>query len=285
MADDAPRVRVAAHQALYHRGTSQALALLKESDDLCLAPAGEFTMGSEEITGDEKPVHQVTLDPFFVEKYPVTNARYACFIEAGGYENEQWWTRAGWQWVKGTGWTQPALWDDEKWNRPEYPVVGIAWYEAWAYAHWAGRRLLTEAEWEKAARGTDGRAYPWGDEFDGEKCNVGTGNLLDTSGATTPVGQYSPAGDSPYGCVDMAGNVWEWTSSLYRSYPYRLDDGREGVEVQGNRVVRGGSFDYTADSARCAARNRRPPSYRYGYDGFRVGVGVVAAPFSPTSEL
>jgi hypothetical protein len=141
MADDAPRVRVAAHQALYHLGTPQALALLDESDDLRLVPAGEFTMGSDQ-QNDEKPIHQVTLDPFFAEKYPVTNARYARFIEAGGYENEQWWTRAGWQWARRTGRTQPAFWDDEKWNRLQYPVVGITWYEAWAYAHWAGRRLL-----------------------------------------------------------------------------------------------------------------------------------------------
>jgi formylglycine-generating enzyme required for sulfatase activity len=197
------------------------------------------------------------------------------------------------------GRTQPVWWDDEKWNRPEYPVVGIAWYEAWAYAHWAGRRLLTEAEWEKAASaeprlGSSSRSelqaakrtYPWGNEFDGEKCNVRTSKLFaDASGATTPVGQYSPVGDSPYGCVDMAGNVWEWTSSLYRPYPYQADDGREDVEAQGDRVVRGGSFDGSADAARCAYRDHGSPNARYRSNGFRVGVGVVAAPFSPTSEL
>jgi formylglycine-generating enzyme required for sulfatase activity len=272
MADDAPRVRVAAHQALYHLGTPQALALLDESDDLRLVPAGEFTMGSDQ-QNDEKPIHQVTLDPFFAEKYPVTNARYARFIEAGGYENEQWWTRAGWQWARRTGRTQPAFWDDEKWNRLQYPVVGITWYEAWAYAHWAGRRLLTEAEWEKAVRGTDGRAYPWGNEFDGEKCNVGTGKILDTSGATTPVGQYSPAGDSPYGCADMAGNVWEWTSSLYRPYPYQADDGREDVEAQGDRVVRGGSWNDDPTYARCAYRPHDAPDFVLSNLGCRCGGG------------
>jgi len=276
MADDAPRVRVAAHQALYHLGTPQALALLDASDDLRLVPAGEFTMGSDQ-QGDEKPMHQVTLESFFAEKYPVTNALYARFIEAGGYENEQWWTRAGWEWARRMGRTQPAFWDDEKWNRPEYPVVGVTWYEAWAYAHWAGRRLLTEAEWEKAARGADGRAYPWGDEFDGEKCNVGTGKMFGQSGGTTPVGQYSPAGDSPYGCVDMAGNVWEWTSSLYQPYPYRADDGRESVEVQGDRVERGGSWFNALPYARCAVRCHLPPDY-VGLDlGCRCGVGCASS--------
>jgi formylglycine-generating enzyme required for sulfatase activity len=162
--DASPRVRVAAHQALYHLGTPPALALLDASDDLCLVPAGTFTMGSEEYD-NAKPVHQLTLDAYFVEKNPVTNVCYAAFIEAGGYEEARYWTRAGWEWARRVRRMQPAFWQV---NKGGQTVVGVTWYEAWAYAAWAGRRLLTEAEWENAARGANGRQYlrEWGDELE-----------------------------------------------------------------------------------------------------------------------
>jgi formylglycine-generating enzyme required for sulfatase activity len=122
--------------------------------------------------------------------------------------------------------------------------VYVTWHDAMAYCRWLARvtgrayRLPSEAEWEKAARGTDGRIWPWGNKWDSKRCNSREGG----PGNTTPVGQYSPQGDSPYGCVDMAGNVWEWTLSLLKDYPYDPKDGREDAQAEGRRRLRGGAF-------------------------------------------
>ena len=152
-------------------------------------------------------------------------------------------------------WSQPRVWDDSRFNRPNQPVVGVSWYECLAYCNWKRAttnvpyRLPSEAEWEKAARGSDGRLYPWGDKFDASRLNIGEGDQFVWS--TTPVGVY-PTGVSPAGCLDMAGNVWEWTSSLWGKnvdkpdfkYPYQPDDGRENLEAgdESLRVLRGGSW-------------------------------------------
>jgi formylglycine-generating enzyme required for sulfatase activity len=166
----------------------------------------------------------------------------------------------------------------------DHPVRSVNWHEALAYYRWLSGRaglpvtLPSEAEWEKAARGMEGRIYPWGDMPPSEDlCNFG-----DHVGGTTPAGTYSPQGDSPYGCADMARNVWEWTRSHWKDYPYDSEDGRENLEAGDDvrRVVRGGAFNFIAGLVRCAVRfNSDPvPYYRYTLLGFRVVVSRAQPP-------
>jgi len=254
----------------------RAVGELAVVPETVLVPAGPFLMGSTEdnelARDNEHPQHQVELDAFRIGRHPVTKAQYARFMEDEGYENQACWTEAGWAWREGEDVAQPRYWEDARWNQPDHPVVGVSWYEAVAYCRWLSEvvgqefRLPTEAEWEKAARGEHGREWPWGNEFDPQKANTSESGLRHT----TPVGQYSPDGDSPYGAADMAGNVWEWCSTLRRDYPYQPDDGREDIEAGGGRVLRGGSWYYNLDFARCAFRLRSFPVTRDGFIGFRV---------------
>jgi len=214
--------------------------------------AGEFVMGSDKAQDkaaydDELPQHRLYLPEYRIARVAVTNAQYQQFVAAKGY-------------------TKPSHW--EKGEIPKgkanHPVVNVSWQDAIAFCEWAGVRLPSEAEWEKAARGTDGRLWPWGNEVpDKERCNFGM-----NVGDTTAVGTY-PKGASPYGCLDMAGNVWEWTRSLFKGYPYKPDDGREDSADAGTRVVRGGSFVDFDRYVRCAFRVRHNPGFRY-FIGFRV---------------
>lgn len=177
-------------------------------------PEGPFRMGLPE--GDlfaephELPEREIVLSAFWMDVHPVTNGRYLQFISAGGYEDSQWWCPDGWEWLQKQPLRQPAMWESPGWDGPEQPVAGVSWYEADAYARWAGKRLPSDAEWEKAARGTDGRRYPWGDEWPGDD----RANYDNRLGRTSPVGLY-PDGISPYGCHDMAGNVNNWTADWY----------------------------------------------------------------------
>ncbi len=264
--------------------------------DMVLIPAGPFIMGSTESV-NEGPVHQVWLDAFWMARHQVTNAEYAEFIAAGGYEKREYWTEAGWEWREGQ--TKPSEWDEHK-SKRDHPVRYITWYEAVAYARWRGAVLPSEAQWEKTARGglqipnpqypisniqlvgnpNPERRYPWGDEFDKNKCNTNESDI----GDTTPVGQYSSrGGDSPYGLADMAGNVWEWTSSLFSFYPYKAEDGREDLEVKGSpRVLRGASFSGSQGYARCSYRNSSDPVPQFRSDACRVG--WCAAPALPVAS-
>ena len=227
-------------------------------------PAGKFTMGSNDYV-NEKPPHNVYLAEYYIAKTPTTNAQFRKFIEAGGYKKQAFWSEQGWAWRSETKRTQPYYWNDGKWNAPQQPVVGVSWYEAEAFSKWANCRLPSEAEWEKAARGTDGRKYPWGNE----KPNKNLANFSNNVGKTTPVGKYSPAGDSSYGCVDMVGNVWEWTSSLYKNYPYDATDGREDLSNAGSRVLRGGSWGSNEYFARASSRNWNDSDFDDVSFGFR----------------
>lgn len=267
---------------------------------LVLVPAGEFLMGSDRTKDkhaeeDEEPQHAVDVADFYIAKNPVTQAQFDVFCKACKRLS------IGTRLMRGSRRAKKAE------ARTEHPAVGILWEDAIAFCNWLSKetaqtvRLPTEAEWEKAARGGDGRIYPWGDDWDRTKCNTAKAGSFLSRSTTSPVGQYSPEGDSPYGSSDMVGNVWEWCQSLYRPYPYKADDGRETLEADGARVVRGGSWSDTRKMARCACRSRRELGLvakalvagdlqtgraSYGVDslGFRVVV-EPAPPGSPNRGL
>ena len=208
-------------------------------------PKGPF------LYGDKKTRETIDHD-YWIDEYPVTNEKYRAFILADGYENQGYWSDDGWKWKTEIGITSPKHWNDSTWNEPDHPVVGVSYYEAEAYAKWAGKRLPTEQEWEKAARGEDGREYPWGGEFDKNRCNSDESGI----GHTTSVTQY-PNGVSPYGCYDMAGNVWEWCASWYN-------------RSQGQRVVRGGSWLNVPVGLRASGRDGGSTDTRFDILGFRL---------------
>jgi formylglycine-generating enzyme required for sulfatase activity len=235
--------------------------------------AGEFTMGSNEGDNDEKPIHRVYLDEFMMGKYPVTNEEFKIFINDGGYTNKENWTTEGWEWKEKEKISEPRFWHEGKWNRPNFPVVGVSWYEAAAYAIWLSQKtgknysLPTEAQWEKAARGIDGREYPWGNDFDKKLCNSYECKL----GRTSPVGIF-PKGESPYGCLDMAGNVYEWCSDWYGGDYYKKSPKKnpQGPENGFACVLRGGCWLDGASICRAACRGGDAPA-GCGYDvGFRL---------------
>jgi len=231
-------------------------------------PAGDFLMGSTDkdklAFDDEKPQREVYLDAYLIDKYPVTYSQYREFIEDNGYYQRRWWSDDGWKWLENQKRNPeqayldaqlgivPWRWNDNRFNKPNFPVVGVTWHEADAFARWCGKQLPTEAQWEKAARGTDGRIYPWGDNFDSKRCNCWEG---ESPWHTTPVGIY-PTGASPYGVLDMAGNVWEWCLDEYQ------------IDFCTGHVLRGGSWNLKPDNARAADRNWRYPDFGY-FNGFR----------------
>jgi formylglycine-generating enzyme required for sulfatase activity len=186
--------------------------------NMILIPKGTFIMGSDARWPDEGPVHTVYLDSFRIDKFEVTNILYQKFVEETGRPAPEDWL----------GNTYPP-------NNGNHPVVFVTWYDANDFCHWAGKRLPTDIEWEKAARGTDGRWFPWGNDFDAKKANVPQLKL----GGTTPVGSF-PQGNSPYGVSDMSGNVWEWTASWYKAYA----GNKRPTENYGEkyRVLKGGSW-------------------------------------------
>ena len=215
-------------------------------------PSGDALIGTASTPAylAESPATLFTLPAFLIARNPVTNAQYAVFVQATGHRPPAHWK----------GWAPPA-------ELGNHPVTHIDWHEAWAFCEWAGVRLPTEAEWEKAARGSDGRRYPWGSgRPTPREANCGV-----WFGGTTEVGAF-PAGASPYGVLDLSGNVWEWTASLDRAYPYRADDGREERAAAGCRILRGGSFNHLPAAVRCAARSPLHADACDEYIGFRVAV-------------
>jgi formylglycine-generating enzyme required for sulfatase activity len=256
------------------------------SSDMVHVPAGEFTMGSDEGDSDEQPVHTVYLDAFYIDKTEVTNAQFAAFVSATGYETGAEQTGCGWiydgdDWdcIQGVDWQHLFGPDTDLAGKDEHPVVQVSWNDAKAYCGWAGARLPTEAEWEKAARGTDERTYPWGNTFDGSQVNFADKNTSfdwsdsnwdDGYAGTAPVGSY-PDGASPYGALDMAGNVWEWVADWYDGgyYAASPESNPKGPASGGIRVIRGGSWDDSGASVRAADRYGDNPVVAIVTRGFR----------------
>jgi formylglycine-generating enzyme required for sulfatase activity len=235
-------------------------------------PAGEFWLGSLAddplASPDEWPQRRISLAGFWIDRTEITNAEYRRCVEAGG--------------------CTPARSQGQRFAEPEQPVVGVDWFQAANYCAWAGGRLPSEAEWEKAARGPDGRTYPWGNEFKGSVLNFCDANCIqdwrdrsanDGFKFTGPVGSY-PAGASPYGALDMSGSVWEWVADWYQAEAYALAsaDNPTGPPAGQQRVIRGGSWFDTGRSLRVANRHKDAPTFRYDKIGFRcvVSDGVPA---------
>jgi iron(II)-dependent oxidoreductase len=232
-------------------------------------PAGAFTMGRDDGPEDERPAHRLTLARFLIDRLPVTNAEFALFLDARGPRGE----------YQGRAYRR---YDDddadarihrkgERWRADagleSHPVNEATWAGARDYCAWKGKRLPTEAEWEKAARGIDARRYPWGDAPpDATRARFAAGWTQ-----TVPVDAL-PAGASPYGALDMAGNQWEWVSSLYQPYPYSASDGREDLQAAGVRGTRGGGHDSPASELTTTGRGRnlsRAPQAGHHNIGFR----------------
>lgn len=261
-----------------------------------LVPAGRFTMGTSIepwALDNERPAHDVHVDAYYIDTVPVTNGKYAEFIAAGGYDDPRWWSEDGWAYRQRANLSAPRFWtrDGDGWLHtrfgavepiPEHePVVHVCYYEAAAYAKWAGKRLPTEVEWEKAARfdpaSGRSRRYPWGDEDPGpEHANLGQAHLRPAE-----VGAY-PAGESPLGVAQLIGDVWEWTGSDFHGYPgFTAFPYREYSEVffgPDYKVLRGGSFGTDVAACRGTFRNWDYPIRRQIFAGFRCARDVPADP-------
>jgi formylglycine-generating enzyme required for sulfatase activity len=243
-----------------------AFSWLHFEPELVKVADGSFVIGCDDVNGSfESPQHEIRIPTYWIGRYPVTNEQYAHFVKDMRYAPPE-----------HTGWFGDNPPDD----RIDHPVSCVSWYDAIAYCKWLSAktenhrkyRLPSEAEWEKAARGADGRKYPWGNEWEPSRCNTGTH-------ATTPVSKFDK-GASPYGCFDMAGNVAEWTTTLWGTnwrepdytYPYRFDDGRDDLDADKSafRISRGGAYDAAPTRLRCSARGGYTPEQRDKKRGFRV---------------
>jgi iron(II)-dependent oxidoreductase len=233
---------------------------------MALIPKGAFTMGSNLGPDDEKPSHTLFIESFFLDILPVTNAEFAEFLNSQGLKNKR----------------SESFYDDQdndarihlqnlKWQADNgyamHPVNEVSWVGARDYCSWLNKRLPTEAEWEKAARGTDQRKYPWGNS----KPNNKQALFGASYNASAPVDAF-PEGASPYGILDMAGNQWEWVSSAYQAYPYKSDDGRENQNSGPIRSTRGGGHDSSEEEITTTQRGKnlsRNPKAGHHNIGFR----------------
>ena len=255
------------------------------TDGMIFIPGGRFLMGTDVAEGErpsnESPQHPAEVRSYFISRYEVSNREFERFIAAKGYETEKYWSEDGWKWLEdlkrpradgeAVPRTRPAGWEARKValgdEFPGHPVTGVSWFEADAYARFVGKRLPTEIEWERAARGTDGRTYPWGNEIESGLREIDP----DEKGPTRPVGS-NPADVSAEGVFDMGANVAEWTSSWYDGYPgtkfvsrYFGEDARRRL-----KIARGGSWRSVGQGVATAAHECRTSYREYQYS-YRLG--------------
>jgi formylglycine-generating enzyme required for sulfatase activity len=260
--------RLSAGEALALLGDARATVI-----DRVLVPGGPFLYGGHHAEDGslQTPPRTVHLSSFSIDRYPVTVAAYAEMIEAGVYRERRHWSRGGWAWRTREGVEKPRFWGEAEWAPylvPNHPVVGVSAYEAEAYASFRGARLPTQAEWEKACRGGDGRRYPWGDAWIDDACGVrGVGPRC-----TVPVGSF-PRGASPLGVSDMVGCVWQWCADA-ADEDAEVDDEDPFVDPEGydeatERVTRGGGWNNLRWSLSCTSKNGFPPGARFSNLGFR----------------
>lgn len=269
-------VRVEVGEVLGQAGDPR---LANPHKNLVAIAGGTFRMGSQlmdpqepnfdpEAYEDESPVRRVTVSPYLLGRFLVTVQEFYQFIDAGveGFLDRRWWSKLGWRWRRQGKCDRPASWRKQL-RHPNRPVTRISWYEADAYCRWVGGRLPSEAEWEFAARGNEGRRFPWGNEEpDGRRANF-TYNV----GAPSPVGIY-PLGASPEGVQDLAGNVWEWCRDRFGPYPAHDEVDPTGPRSGYSRVSRGGAFGYPSMRLRSSFRLEFDPGKRYEFLGFRVAL-------------
>jgi len=262
-----------------------------DRSDMIEVPGREFLMGSpwEAFAYDnERPAHTREIEPFRIARYPVSDAEYLEFMRADGYQNEEYWSPQGWQWVEESGTCTPKYWvkNGDQWYvrrfdelmpvNPDEPVMHVSYYEAEAYCNFAGKRLPTEAEWEYAAsvdpETGEKRSYPWGDEYDETRAN-----LNQTAFRPAEIGAY-PDGVSPVGCHQMVGDVWEWTQTDFRGYPgfqaFPYDEYSEIFFGDEYKVLRGGAWSVHDRVISTTFRNWDYPQRRQIFAGFRCAADV-----------
>ncbi len=256
-APEASGITRAFRETIAYEAIERGPELMEDVMGMVAVPGGSFVMGSNEgdSPDNERPTHTLDMSPYYIDAYPVTNHSYQEFVNATSHR-------------------APPAWHDGTYpvGTSRHPVVNVSWEDANEYARWRGKRLPTEAEWEKAARGNDGRLYPWGNHFvDGERCN--SNNLV---GTTTPVDEF-PLGRSPYGAWDMAGNAYEWCADFYQSnyYPYSPDLDPQGPDTGEERVIRGGFYAETRPNVRTIHRNSAPQDHANEHIGFRLAQSAV----------
>ena len=293
-----------------HKGATVEEYILAEIDSLTFydatpegmvwVPPGNVRMGQ---AGIEEPVHDIYVEGFYIDLHEVSNGEYKEFIDAGGYLNPAWWNPVGWAYRVENNITLPFSWDNNDYHgggipgNEEFPVNGVSWWEADAYCRWAGKRLPTEAEWEKAAKGgcethgdpgqcdaSDTPTYPWGEGLSGPRANYFlSGDPYEDNGWTSPTGYYDGTNHdgyqtmdspSPYGLYDVAGNLRDWCNTKFEDYPYDANDGREDPPATYDeccRIQRGGSYGAT-NYLRCASRQNASPYRRDQHFGFRCAM-------------
>ncbi|MDX2075097.1 MAG: SUMF1/EgtB/PvdO family nonheme iron enzyme [bacterium] len=263
-------VATATTQKLESAGVPKPRIILPEPFDWCYIPAGKVTLTTDAY---DKFIYisqntEMFVPHFWMSKYPITNGQFREFVDDGGYQNELLWTKKGLKYLKEESWSSPAFWNDPIWNQNDYPVVGVSFYEAMAFCMWLRYRtgdtitLPTDAMWQHAAQGDDGRKFPWGNEWNGGFCSNSV--KPNFSKKTTAVNQFQYVGQSPYEVIDMAGNSSEWCLTIYTS-------GKESWDNNTSRIARGGSWINKATKQFTTYYRRRYYPYRrYHYLGFRI---------------